>query len=337
MKRRRIPLLVVVLLSLARVVGTQESGSRAAIELGRLLFWDPILSGNKDVACATCHHPDFSYADGRDLSLGTGAVGLGPARADVSKGRIPVVKRNSPTVLNTAFNGLDGRRGRRRGFDQPPLDSVNQAAAPMLWDNRIRSLESQALEPIKSREEMRGDAYSEASAVDEVVSRLRTNREYVALFKQAFGPDASIDARELGRAIAAFERSLVAMNSPFDRFRAGEQDALTAQQRRGCKRQGRQIDATAAPCFPISALLQKGVRENPLAERTCSMPISLPHRPRLRNAPTPFMHTACWPRSRMPAFYDKALEIRRGDCCATGGIATPVRHVWTDGSSASAT
>ena len=47
-----------------------NAGSKAAVDLGRLLFWDPILSGNKDVACATCHHPDFAYADGRDLSLG---------------------------------------------------------------------------------------------------------------------------------------------------------------------------------------------------------------------------------------------------------------------------
>ena len=60
-------------------------------ELGRLLFWDPILSGHRDVACATCHHPDFAYADGRDVSLGALAVGLGPARVDRSNGTIPVV------------------------------------------------------------------------------------------------------------------------------------------------------------------------------------------------------------------------------------------------------
>src|SRR5919108_4636657 len=79
----------------------------ARVELGRLLFWDPILSGHKDVACATCHHPDFAYADGRDLSRGAKAVGLGPARVDRSGGKIPPVKRNSPTILNVAFNGLD--------------------------------------------------------------------------------------------------------------------------------------------------------------------------------------------------------------------------------------
>ena len=141
MKLRRIPSSVLVLLCLASAVlltahiagqtsgrtaaqgtdGAHDVGSKAAVELGRLLFWDPILSGNKDIACATCHHPDFAYADGRDLPLGTGSVGLGPARRDVSGGRIPVVKRNSPTVLNTAFNGLDGRRGRRRNFGEATL------------------------------------------------------------------------------------------------------------------------------------------------------------------------------------------------------------------------
>ena len=210
----------------------------AAVHLGRLLFWDPILSGNQDTACATCHHPDFAYADGRDLSRGTGSIGLGPKRVDVSKGQIPVVKRNSPTILNVAFNGVDdddedddNRRGRRR-FGST-LQTVNQARAPMFWDSRVRSLETQALEPIKALEEMRGHAYPEAEAVDTVVARITKVPEYVALFQEAFGPGTRVDGPRIGDAIAAFERSLVAMNSPFDRFRAGDFDALTAQQRRG--------------------------------------------------------------------------------------------------------
>ena len=52
------------------------------VALGRLLFRDPILSGQKDVACATCHHPSFGYADGLDLSIG--ANGVGPGREDRS-------------------------------------------------------------------------------------------------------------------------------------------------------------------------------------------------------------------------------------------------------------
>src|SRR5687768_18207058 len=101
--------------------------STATEHLGRLLFWDPILSGNKDTACGTCHHPDFAYADGRDLSRGSHAIGLGPARRDVSNGRIPIVRRNSPTVLNTAFNGIGENRRRRRGDDGAAVASIDPA------------------------------------------------------------------------------------------------------------------------------------------------------------------------------------------------------------------
>ena len=77
--------------------------TRARAELGRLLFWDPILSGSADVACATCHHPDFGYADGRDLPIGVGGTGLAHARR--------FVKPNSQSLLNVAFNGwTDARR-----------------------------------------------------------------------------------------------------------------------------------------------------------------------------------------------------------------------------------
>jgi cytochrome c peroxidase len=305
--------------------GPRDGGSKAAVELGRLLFWDPILSGSKDIACATCHHPDFAYADDRDLSLGTGSTGLGAARRDVSGGRIPVVKRNSPTVLNTAFNGLDRRRGRRRNFDEASLASVNQAAAPMLWDSRIRSLEAQALEPIKSREEMRGDAYSEASAVDTVLSRLRATPEYVALFKQAFGPDTSIEAQELGQAIAAFERSLVAMDSPFDRFRAGDQNALTAQERRGLEA----FDAAGCDgchegaMFSDFDLHAEGVRENPkLAEPDAGTRRYRFRTPTLRNVAltAPYMHNGMLATLEdVLRFYDNGRSENRNVAAGGGG------------------
>ena len=50
-------------------------GTPERVALGRLLFWDPVLSGQKDVACATCHHPAFGYTDGLDLSIGQTASG----------------------------------------------------------------------------------------------------------------------------------------------------------------------------------------------------------------------------------------------------------------------
>ena|SRR5688500_4693858 len=137
----------VVAASFAVTVAAQEASTYVSIaspdaraELGRLLFWDPILSGNKDTACATCHHPQFAYTDRRDLSLGTGSAGLGPLRVDASNGSIPGAKRNSPTILNTAFNGADDRRSRRQ-FDVAAM-SVDPARAPMFWDRRTRGLEA---------------------------------------------------------------------------------------------------------------------------------------------------------------------------------------------------
>lgn len=193
-------------------------------ELGRLLFWDPVLSGTMKVSCATCHHPEFGYADGRDLSIGINAEGLGPNRRHLSGERLGFVKRNAPTIINTAFNGMDDR------------GAVNPADAPMFWDNRTFGLEAQALGPIQSFEEMRGHAFDEDVAVESIVARLQANEEYRSLFTQAFGLTDAINSTSLSRAIAAFERTIVATNSPFDRFQAGDRDAMTPQQISGMQR-----------------------------------------------------------------------------------------------------
>ena len=268
-------------------------------ELGRLLFWDPILSGARATSCATCHHPDLAYADGRALSLGTGSVGLGAARVDRSDGRIPVVKRNSPTILNTAYNGLErGRRRRQGGAAIQPVANplaVDAQRAPMFWDRRVRSLETQALEPIKALEEMRGTTYPEGVAVDSVVARLRGIPEYVTLFREVFGPGTPIGATQLAAAMSAFERSLVAMDSPFDRFRAGDSTALNPQQIRGMDEFD---DAGCENChdglmFSDFDLEAEGVPEHPLLAQPDSGAGRFRFRtPSLRNVAltAPYMH-----------------------------------------------
>ena len=119
-------------------------------ELGRLLFWDPIVGGQKDVACVTCHHPGLGYGDGIDLAIGVNGSGLGPDRTE-NTGGLPLdierVPRNAPTIINSAYNGLTSSNG----YD--PLES------PMFWDSRFNSLETQCQKPPTSRSEMRGDAY----------------------------------------------------------------------------------------------------------------------------------------------------------------------------------
>jgi cytochrome c peroxidase len=74
--------------------------------LGQALFWDPVLSGNKDVACATCHHPTHAYTDGLDLSLGTNATGYSQNRFVKRPNDVPLSKRNAPTLFCVAFNGM---------------------------------------------------------------------------------------------------------------------------------------------------------------------------------------------------------------------------------------
>lgn len=193
------------------------------IELGRLLFYDPILSGNKDVACASCHHPEFGYAESLEISIGVNGHGFGGKRAFRLPNDIPFTKRNSQTILNTAFNGItsDGK--------------YDPSRAPMFWDLRKTSLEAQALEPIKTLEEMRGQSYETDSVLAEVINRLRAFPEYQKLFKEAFGGDDAVSEENLGKALAAFERSLVTPNSRFDQYMRGDKTALSDFEQRGLK------------------------------------------------------------------------------------------------------
>lgn len=209
------------------------------ISLGRLLFFDPIISGEMDVSCGTCHHPNFAFADRRQFGAGVSGVGLGPDRIlSVSARTGEVVEnepRNTPTVFNTAYNLDETGDLSHTGFQ--------------FWDGRVKGLEAQASKPITSRVEMRGDAYpgddatAAAAALDSVIARLRAIPEYETRFRMAFPQEALevdngsrlhvIDSSTYVRAVAAYERELVTNNSAFDRFVLGDDDALTDQQKHG--------------------------------------------------------------------------------------------------------
>ncbi len=191
------------------------------VALGKLLFYDPILSGNKDVACATCHHPNTGYAEFLDISMGANAHGLGSKRRFNVPNDIPFVKRNAQTIINTAFNGMD------------VFNSYTPKSATMFWDDRIKSLENQALEPIKALEEMRGHGYSEEGILEVVMERLKQIPEYQKLFALAFEENGAITVENLGKAIAAFERSLVTNNSRFDQYMRGDKEAILISEQEG--------------------------------------------------------------------------------------------------------
>lgn len=196
-------------------VPVDNPSSPEKVALGRLLFFDPILSGHKDVACATCHHPEFGFAESLEISIGVNGRGTGSNRDFSTPGDIPFVKRNSQTILNAAFNGLTLTG---------PLDASN---APMFWDVRAKSLENQSLEPIKSFEEMRGHRYEKEVALDSAVNRLKKIAEYRRLFQEAFAESDAINSQNLARAIAAYERTLVGGNSRFDQYMRGDRNALS--------------------------------------------------------------------------------------------------------------
>jgi len=191
------------------------------IELGRLLFYDPVLSGGKDVSCATCHHPDFGYAENLDLSIGVNGKGLGEHRKFNAKNDIPFTKRNSQSLLNTAFNGIG------------PDGHYTPEVAPMFWDLRAKGLEDQATFPVKALEEMRGHRFAEADITDEIVKRVAAIAEYNRLFKTAFPDNDSVSLYNISRALGAFQRSLIANNSRFDQYMRGDRSALSEQEAEG--------------------------------------------------------------------------------------------------------
>jgi len=190
--------------------------------LGKYLFYDPILSGEKDVACVTCHLPNHGYADGLDLSIGVGGRGQGPDRVDYSNGRIPVNGRNSPSIVNTAFNGMISNN-----------QSYDPLLAPMFWDGRKKSFESQCIGPPTVFNIMRGDRYTAALTYDSIIARLKKIPEYEMLFTEAFEGPNSITTENISKAIAAFERTIVSANSAYDLYVKGDRNALTYTQKIG--------------------------------------------------------------------------------------------------------
>ncbi len=239
------------------------------IWLGRLLFFDPLLGGEKDVSCATCHHPAFAFADLRQFPVGVaGSMGLGPdrIRGNSSYTNAPVgfTPRNSPTVFNTAFNADETGEATHNGF--------------FFWDGRVKSLEVQATKPITSRVEMRGDAYPGSDAVaadnalDSVLARLRDVPEYIERFAVAFPQENEewlhgqrehvIDSSTYGRAMASYERELVTRNSRYDRYVAGDDNALTSAELRGLElffTKGKCAECHSGPMFSDYKFVVNGV------------------------------------------------------------------------------
>lgn len=270
-------------LPLVVVDPAENPSSPAKVDLGRMLFWDPVLSGDRNVACATCHHPGFAYADGRALSVGVGGTGVGPARRPSATAH--VTKRSSMTILDTAFSGTT-----RQGSGDP-------TKAPMFWDSRVASLEQQARGPILALDEMRGTSFDESKIFPEVVSRLQQIPEYVARFALSFGKD-SVNETSIVRAIAAFERTLVSHQSSYDRYESGETGALSASALRGLGAFDRSgcTNCHSGPMFSDYEIHQIGAPDLPGLARDLGSGAGGFRTPSLRNVTrtAPYMHSGAF-------------------------------------------
>lgn len=166
----------------ASLIGSEPSD---AVTLGEKLFFDPILSADQTVSCASCHKPEHAFADNVAASRGIGGQ---------------LTSRNTPSAANMA------------------------ARLDFFWDGRAASLEEQALGPIQNEKEM-------GLPLADAVARLNADAGYAAAFAKVYHGPATV--KNLAAAIAAFERTLETGNSPYDRFIAGDDAALSESAKRG--------------------------------------------------------------------------------------------------------
>jgi cytochrome c peroxidase len=224
----------------------------AKVELGRMLFFDKILSGNRNISCATCHHPRHATADAVALGFGEGARGLGPKRRPGKSHHEAVherVPRNSPALFNLGAREYtvffhDGRvELDTNGYFEGGFVTPAKWKLPKGLDN---ALAAQAMFPVTSPTEMAGqkgeNKVADARALNNVsgkngvwerlAKRLRANREYRKLFARAY-PGEAITFVLAANAIAAFEATAFrADRSPYDHHLRGK-GSLSADAKAG--------------------------------------------------------------------------------------------------------
>jgi cytochrome c peroxidase len=225
--------------------------NQALVELGRNLYFDNILSGNKDVSCATCHLPQVGTGDGLPLSIGTGGGnGVGPKRT-LGNGR-SLIPRNAPDVFNrgaaewrTMF--WDGRVSiSPRGYFKTPENDDLPAGIYSL-------LAAQAMFPVTSADEMRGQfgdvtvtgelnelaliADEETHAVWEaLMARLLAYPDYAVLFAFAYpeAPLSELGFQHAANAIAAFETEAFACtDNAWHAYLDGDLTAISESAKKG--------------------------------------------------------------------------------------------------------
>lgn len=222
-----------------------------AAELGQLLFYDPVISGNRDVTCASCHHPETGTSDGLSLGLGDGGEGLGTERRAVAGENAPEARipRNAQALFNLGAKDFehffhDGRLevdpDRASGFRTPMggdmaegFDSALSAQSmfPVIADNEMAGHYS---ENDVSRAVRQGIITGEGGAWDLISRRVAGIPDYARRFETVYGLTADeIGFTDISNAIAAFIAfEWRSDTAPFDAVLRGEVE-LEGEARRG--------------------------------------------------------------------------------------------------------
>jgi cytochrome c peroxidase len=168
----------------------------AKIELGRRLFHDPGLSGDGTISCASCHHPELAYTDGRSQAVGV---------------KENIHPRSAMSLTNVAYNTV-------LGWDDPGLTSLEDQIRVPLYNTQPPEM------GLVGREE-------------EVLRRFRNHRSYRKRFSNTFPQDKNpVTIRNIIFALAAFERTLISGDSPYDRWAyGGDVAALDPDERAGAR------------------------------------------------------------------------------------------------------
>ena len=217
------------------------------VELGRLLAFDRILSGDRNVSCMTCHLPSFATGDGRSLSIGVGGSGLGPNRTHPDGQFIP---RNSPALFNLHLTTQFFWDGSVEERDDGSIstEAGEQLTPEMQAVFEFGAFSAQALIPVMRRLEMRGEGDgNELSAREDddfagvwaaLMTRLGGIDAYRRMFEAAYPGTAFDDMTfaHAANAIAGFYVSeLTFIDTPWDRFLHGDDDQLSDAALRGAK------------------------------------------------------------------------------------------------------
>lgn len=168
----------------------------AKVELGRRLFYDKRLSGNLTYSCADCHQPQRAFTDG--LSHALGSTGQSHPRSAMS-------------LTNVGYE------------------------ATLTWaEPEVQSLEQQVVIPMFNQEPVE---LGLAGRTEEALGRLSSDPGYVQSFADAFPEqNGEITLHTVQQALATFERTLISMDSPYDRYVfGGQSDALTKSAQRGMR------------------------------------------------------------------------------------------------------